>query len=161
MRGLLRIFDRLEEFCMASALLLMTVVTCVHVVLRYAFDSGLVWSIEVTTYAFGWLTLVGLAYGVRTNAHIAIDAALVRLNPRRRRIAALVALALCVAYAGLMLYGSVVFVQRLMVLGNNARDIPLPRWILSLAMPLGFGLLLLRLLQTGARLLGFDPKHEA
>jgi C4-dicarboxylate transporter DctQ subunit len=160
MRGLLRIVDRFEEYCMAAALLLMTIVTCANVFLRYVFDSGLVWSIEATTYAFGWLTLVGMAYGVRTNAHIAINAAVAHLSTRQRRVAAVAALVICVAYGCLMLYGSVVFVQRLVVLGNAARDIPVPRWLLSLAMPLGFGLLLLRLVQSSTQLFGHSTKQE-
>ena len=35
-----------------------------------------------------------------------------------------------------------------MTLGNNARDIPLPRWVLTGIMPIAFGLLALRLLQA-------------
>jgi len=161
MPRLLRALDRAEELCMGFALLLMTVVTCVHVVLRYVFDSGLVWSIEATTYAFGWLTLIGLSYGVRTNSHIAIDAALARFDARQRRAIGILALGFCLAYAALMLYGSLVFVQRLIVLGNEARDIPLPRWLLSLAMPLGFALLLLRLVQSGARLIGAGGQRQS
>ena len=35
-----------------------------------------------------------------------------------------------------------------MTLGNNARDIPLPRWVLTGIMPIAFGLLALRLVQA-------------
>jgi len=46
-----------------------------------------------------------------------------------------------------------------MVLGNDARDIPLPRWALTSILPLGFGLLAIRFLQVGWRLL--DPAAAA
>ena len=52
------------------------------------------------------------------------------------------------AYCALMIYGSSLFVDRLMALGTNARDIPLPRWLLTGLMPLAFGLLALRLVQA-------------
>jgi TRAP-type C4-dicarboxylate transport system permease small subunit len=47
-----------------------------------------------------------------------------------------------------MIYGSAQFVDRLMALGTNARDIPLPRFVLTGIMPFAFGLLALRLIQA-------------
>ena len=47
-----------------------------------------------------------------------------------------------------MIYGSSRVLDRLMTLGNDARDIPLPRWVLTGIMPIAFGLLALRLLQA-------------
>jgi C4-dicarboxylate transporter DctQ subunit len=61
---------------------------------------------------------------------------------------AIIALAAGLAYCALMIYGSTQFVDRLMTLGTNARDIPLPRWVLTGIMPIAFGLLALRLLQA-------------
>ena len=45
-----------------------------------------------------------------------------------------------------MLYGTYVYVERLYLLEIHAQNIPLPKWILSSALPFGFFLLLLRLL---------------
>ncbi len=50
-----------------------------------------------------------------------------------------IALVCGLAYCALMIYGSVQFVDRLMTLGNDARDIPLPRWVLTGVMPIAFG----------------------
>jgi C4-dicarboxylate transporter DctQ subunit len=36
----------------------------------------------------------------------------------------------------------------MLMLGVHAEDIPLPRWLLSIILPIGFGLLALRLLQV-------------
>ena len=79
---LLRGADRLEEAFMIVALAFMTLLTFVQVVLRYGFGTGFVWSLEATTYAFAWLVLVGMSYGVRTGAHIAVD---LRHEPPARR----------------------------------------------------------------------------
>ena len=67
------ILERFEEIAMASLLAFMTLLTFTQVVLRYVFNSGWVWSLEATTYAFAALVLVGMSYGVRTNSHIAVD----------------------------------------------------------------------------------------
>jgi C4-dicarboxylate transporter DctQ subunit len=146
-RGL-KAADRLEEAFMIGALAFMTVLTVVQVVLRYVFATGLVWSLEATTYAFAWLVLIGMSYGVRTEAHIAVDLVTSRLGPRSARAFAGAAPAAGLAYCALMAYGSALFVDRLMTLGTEARDIPLPRWLLTGVMPLAFLLLALRLVQA-------------
>jgi C4-dicarboxylate transporter DctQ subunit len=143
-----RAADRLEEAFMIVVLAAMTLLTFVQVVLRYVFGTGLVWSLEATTYLAAWLVLVGMSYGVRTQAHIAVDLVTRRLPPRAARGVTLVALACSLGYCVLMIYGSAVFVERLIALGNDARDIPLPRWLLTAVMPFGFGLLAVRLLQA-------------
>ena len=140
--------DRLEEAFMIVALAFMTVLTVVQVVLRYGFGTGFVWSLEVTTYTFAWLVLIGMSYGVRTEAHIAVDLVASRLSPRGARVFAAGALLAGLAYCALMIYASSLFVDRLMTLGTNARDIPLPRWLLTGIMPIAFLLLALRLVQA-------------
>lgn len=145
----LKAADRLEEAFMVVALVFMTVLTVVQVVLRYVFAAGLVWSLEATTYAFAWLVLIGMSYGVRTGAHLAVDLVTSRLRPRAARAFAVAALAAGLAYCALMGYGSALFVDRLMTLGTDARDIPLPRFLLTGIMPIAFLLLALRLVQAG------------
>ncbi|UEM24563.1 TRAP transporter small permease (plasmid) [Skermanella mucosa] len=143
-----RILNRAEEGAIAFLLAFMTVVTFGQVVLRYVFNSGMIWAHEATTYAFLWMVLIGISYGVRVNAHIGVDIVIANLPRTPRRVLGLIGVGLCLLYAGLMGYGSYVFVDRMMDLGNYARDLPLPRWLLSLALPIGFGLLILRLIQV-------------
>lgn len=153
---LLKMADRLEEAFMVVALTLMTLLTFVQVVLRYVFNTGLVWSLEATTYLFAWLVLIGMSYGVRTEAHIAVDLLTRRLPERAARGVAIVALACGLVYCALMVYGGGAFVDRLMTLGNDARDIPLPRWLLTGIMPVAFVLLAVRLVQAALPL--FAPR---
>jgi C4-dicarboxylate transporter DctQ subunit len=148
LQRVLRAADRLEEAFMIAALAFMTLLTFLQVVLRYGFDTGFVWSLEVTTYTFAWLVLIGMSYGVRTQAHIAVDLLTSRLTPSGARVFAAIALVCALAYCGLMIYGSSQFVDRLMALGTDARDIPLPRWALTGIMPIAFVLLALRLVQA-------------
>lgn len=143
------VLAHIEEGAIAILLAFMTLLTFLQVVLRYVFNTGLLWSLEATVYAFAALVLFGMSYGVRTRSHIAVDLVVKRLPSGLRHIAALLAVALCLLYCGLMLYGSVVFVERLAALGNYARDIPAPKWVLTLVMPLGFALLSYRFLVAG------------
>ncbi len=161
-----RVIDRLEEAVLALLLTAMTLLTFIQVVLRYVFNSGLLWALEGTTYMFAWLVLLGISYGVRTHAHIGIDAGVKLLPPGARRVTGLVTLALCLVFAGLMLYGSYTYEYRLYRLGVDAQDIPVARWLLALCLPLGFLLLIARLIEQAVRILtgqaqGFDLADEA
>ena len=149
MRKLASVVNHLEEGLMAFFLASMTVLTAVQVLLRYAFNTGLIWSLEATTYSFAWLVLLGMSYGVRTRSHITVDFLVDRLGPQKRRIARLVAVAVCLVYALLMLYGGFEFVRGLYSLGHRARDLPVARWLLTIILPVGFALLSVRLVQLG------------
>jgi C4-dicarboxylate transporter DctQ subunit len=147
-RRIWAIVDRLEEGFMALALAFMTIATFVQVVLRYLFGTGLVWALEATVYTFAWLVLIGMSYGIRTQAHIVVDLVTSRLSRRAARAVAFGALAASLGYCVLMVVGSAAFVERSFALGNYARDIPLPRWLLTGVMPFAFALLAVRLLQA-------------
>jgi C4-dicarboxylate transporter, DctQ subunit len=159
-RRVLKAADRIEEAFMVAALTFMTLLTFVQVVLRYGFGGGFVWSLEATTYTSAWLVLIGMSYGVRTGAHIAVDLLTSRLTPSGARGFAAVALACSLAYCALMIYGSVGFVNGLMTLGTEARDIPLPRWVLTGIMPIAFLLLALRLVQAARPVLWPRPADD-
>ena len=151
--GLRHAINHLEEGVLATLLAFMTVLTFLQVVLRYAFNSGLVWSLEATTYSFAALVLFGMSYGVRTRSHIAVDLFTKKLPQPLQRYVNIIAVVACVVYALLMLYGSATLVDRLYTLGNEARDIPAPKWLLTATMPLGFVLLAYRFLEAGWRII--------
>jgi C4-dicarboxylate transporter DctQ subunit len=147
------LFGRLEEGLLAVILAAMTLLTFLQVVLRYGFNSGLTWALEASTYLFGWMVLLGISYGVRVNAHIGVDVLVKQLGPRGYRIAVIAASLLSLLYAAIMLYGSVNYLVVIHTLGVEADDLPIQRWVLVSVLPLGFGLLGLRLLGVTWRLL--------
>lgn len=157
---------RVEEWFIATILAAMALLTFVQVVLRYVFNTGLLWALEANFYLFGWLVLIGIAYCVRVKAHIGVDAAVRAFSPAVRRWIGLVVVLLALLYAGLMMYGAVEYIDRMMIIDIEAEDIPVKRWILSLSLPIGFGLLILRLLQMGWRIItgeasGYELADEA
>ena len=160
------IAHRIEEGLIALILGAMTLLTFLQVVLRYVFASGLLWALETTTYLFGWLVLIGISYGVRQRAHIGIDALVQTMPPKARRYVGLFVVAAALLYAALMFYGGWVYIDKLHTLGVDAEDIPIPRWILALCLPIGFALLGVRLAEMAWRILtgkspGFELADEA
>lgn len=101
-----RFVNSLEENIIAILLGVMTILTFVNVVLRYVFQSSLIWGLELTLALFAWLVLLGVSHAVKINAHLGVDAIINLLSPPLRKVLALVAGALCIFYALLLLKGA-------------------------------------------------------
>ena len=168
-------FDTIEESFIAITLGLMTLITFANVVLRYVFQSGILWGLEATVFLFAWLVLIGASYGVKKSFHLGIDVLLNMLPPRARKLCTLLACAACLLFAALLLKGALdywlPFIGKRAFLETNDIPMPfflswlkdtlndgeayekLPRFIPYFALPLGMGLLLLRFIQTTWRIL--------
>ena len=142
-----KFIGRLEEALIGLLLATMTLLTFVQVVLRYVFNSGFTWALEATTYMFGWMVLLTISYGVKAGSHIGVDVIVKLLPATGQRIAGIVAGCLSVAYATILLVGSYNYVDTMHTLGVEAEDLPIERWILLLALPIGFILLLWRMVE--------------
>ena len=98
--------DQIEEKLIAVILGLMTALTFANVVARYAFDSNILWALEMTVFLFAWLVLLGAAYAVKKGAHLGVDLVVNMLDRGARKLMALAAVAVCLAFAFLMMKGS-------------------------------------------------------
>lgn len=101
-----QLVNTFEETAIAVLLGLMTILTFVNVVLRYGFNSTIIWGQEVTLILFAWLVLFGISYCVKVTAHLGVDALINVLPPRGRYALGLVSAAACLAYAGLLMKGA-------------------------------------------------------
>lgn len=140
----MKILDRLEELLVVVMLALMTLLTFLQVVMRYGFNSGFPWALELTTVFFAVMIFVGISYGVRVGAHIGVDALIKRFPPGLRRVTSIFVVLLCLLYAGLVIYGSWVYVSKMKMIGVELEDLAIPIWVVRSILPLGFALLALR-----------------
>ena len=70
-----RAINAVEETLIAAILGAMTLVTFANVVARYVFNSNILWALEVTSFLFAWLVLLGASYcvgghGERSNREV-------------------------------------------------------------------------------------------
>jgi len=144
----MKILDRLEELIVIVMLALMTLVTFVQVVLRYVFNSGFTWALELTTIFFAAMIFVGISYGVRVGAHIGVDAIVSKLPPGLRRSTSIVVVLLCLLYAGLVISGSWVYVMKMRSVHIEMEDLPIEVWMVRSLLPFGYLLLTFRFVQV-------------
>lgn len=104
--GLARIVSEIEETAIALILGLMTLITFINVVLRYGFNTGIIWGLEVVTFLFAWLVLFGMSYAVKGTAHLGVDAVINLFDAGPRKVLAIIAGVVCVIYAGLLMKGA-------------------------------------------------------
>ena len=106
-RGALgRFVHSFEETAIALILGLMTIITFINVVLRYGFNTGLIWGLEAVTFLFAWLVLFGVSYAVKLTAHLGVDAVVNLFDKGPRRVLAIVSGVICVIYAVMLMKGA-------------------------------------------------------
>src|SRR3546814_15756569 len=76
---------KLSEQFLVLLFALMILLVFGNVVLRYAFNSGLVSSEELSRFLFMWLTLLGALLVMRENAHLGMSLVVRRLGVRGQR----------------------------------------------------------------------------
>jgi C4-dicarboxylate transporter DctQ subunit len=101
-----RVVNEIEETAIAVILGLMTIITFINVVLRYGFNTGIIWGLEAVTFLFAWLVLFGVSYAVKVTAHLGVDALINVFSPSIRKMLALLAGAIFIIYACLLLKGA-------------------------------------------------------
>lgn len=101
-----KFIDTLEEQVMASILGVMTLLTFANVVSRYAFNSNILWALEVTVFLFAWLVILGASYALKKSAHLGVDVIVNIVSPAKRRVLGLFSGAVVLAFSFLMFKGA-------------------------------------------------------
>ena len=79
-------FCRLIEILIAAFLAVMVVMVFGNVVLRYAFNSGIIVSEEVSRWLFLWVTFLGAIVALKEHGHLGTDALISRLPVLGKKI---------------------------------------------------------------------------
>ena len=106
MNRLIDNYCRLLDALTALFLAIMVVLVFSNVVMRYAFNSGITVSEELSRWFFVWLTFLGAIVAMRKHGHLGTDVLVSRLSPRGRRACLIVAHVLMLWITWLLLKGS-------------------------------------------------------
>lgn len=144
----MRIINVAEETVIRLLLVATTLMVFIDVVMRFFFNTGLIWSQELTLHMSAWFVLFGASYGIKVGSHIGMDA-FVKLFPSfGRRILTGLGCLLGLAYCWLILYGSWVYLSKVKKIGIELEDLPVPTWIAHSILLIGFVFLAIRLAQV-------------
>lgn len=145
----LRTLDRDAERWALLVFYVMLVVTMfVEVVRREAFSYSSIWGEEMVRYSFIYIAWIGAAAAVRERAHIRIDVAMHYAGPRLKALLYILGDLVMFAVALGALYWSFQTFLVSWKFGSVSHGLRLPMvWFLA-AVPIGFSLMLLRLVQS-------------
>lgn len=106
MEKALAVLTKVTNVLMAVCLSGMAILVFLNVVLRYAFDSGITWSEEMSRFLFVWLTFLGAIGALKDNSHLGVDMFVKKLSVVGKKVAFIVSNLIVLYVLWLVLDGS-------------------------------------------------------
>ncbi len=145
--------DNFEKYTITVAFGVATLMLFVNVVLRYIFDTGFFWVLELVQYLFAWVVLIGAAHGVKAGIHLGINIVLERLPPRAHFATLMFAVVCCLVFVAIVDYQSVLYTAKIYHWGDLTQDLRIPQWLPYVAIPVGLSLMLYHFLVLAVEVL--------
>jgi TRAP-type C4-dicarboxylate transport system permease small subunit len=133
-------------------------ITCQMIFIRFVLNGSTIWQTEAVIYLVIAATLIGLPYVQRLRGHVNVDLIPLSFAPRGRMVLAVICSVLSIVIVAIMLYYGYEYWHFAWERGWRSDTVWGVRlWIPYLALPIGFGLLLLQLIaDLYAVLIGVD-----
>ena len=149
MLKLYRVLEKnLERWlCLAFYVMVVTVL-CLEVLQRFGLRFSTIWGEEIARYCFIYLAWIGAAYAVKDRAHLRIDILVEGMPNRIKAIVYVFGGLLALGLSGLAFYLSLHPLQVAIKFSSVTAGLRVPFWIFKFAIPFGFSLIILRLLQA-------------
>ncbi|RLJ40962.1 TRAP-type C4-dicarboxylate transport system permease small subunit [Litoreibacter meonggei] len=150
--GILRRIDRDAELWLLLVFYVMLVATmAVEVLRREVFSYSSIWGEEIVRYSFIYLAWIGAAVAVKERAHIRIDVLMHYVGPRPKALLYILGDLVMFLVALVALYWSFETVLVSAKFGSVSHGLRISMVWFLMAVPLGFTLIVWRLLQSFAR----------
>ncbi|WP_297770683.1 TRAP transporter small permease [uncultured Roseovarius sp.] len=154
----------LERWALLIFYMMLVITMAIEVIRREVFAYSSVWGEEIVRYAFIYLAWIGAAAAVRERAHIRIDVIMHYVGPRMKAALYILGDLVMAAVAIIALYWSWETVLVSAKFGSVSAGLRVSMVWFLMAVPVGFGLMLLRLVQSFLRdlraLRDGTPVHE-
>lgn len=149
---IVRQIDRNAERWALLVFYVMLVATmAVEVLRREIFAYSSIWGEEIVRYAFIYLAWIGAAVAVKDRAHIRIDVVMHYVPPRGKALLYIFGDLVMFAVAAIALYWAMETVLVSAKFGSVSHGLRVSMVWFLLAVPVGFALMILRLIQSFLR----------
>lgn len=145
MRGAIRVYDglvTLMALVAATMLVWLMVSTVVSVGMRNAGLQPFAWLFTSSEYALLYMTMLGAPWLVRRKGHVHIELVTAALPPPARRLLSRTVALGCVFICAILAWKGFDLVQINLARSDyDVRAYYFPRWLLTIAFPISFGLM--------------------
>lgn len=138
MRRFFAIIDALVSWISNGVICALIVIAALQIISRYIFNHAFSWTEEVSLMLFLWLAYFGMVIAMRNEAHLRVDAFVMALPSKVQRWLygfIMVGAILCCFFVAWISFETA---MKIMSRGQTASSIPLPLWIVWLAIPFCF-----------------------
>jgi len=129
---------KLEEFIMATGIILMAINTIVNVISRYIFNHSIIFAEELNSTFILLVTFAGMGYAARHGRHIRMSAIYDHMPDKVRKILMTVIVAVTALFMFLLAYYSVQYIFNVYSKGRIMPALGIPVYITYLWVPVGF-----------------------
>lgn len=145
-----RVIDIVDEALVILGSLMLFALMCVVVAdvsMRYLFNSPLSWAFDViSNYLMPGLFFLAVSHTLKTHSHVAVDIVHNYVSPKTRYVFETICSVLAFpAFAICSWKAAGVTLVDFQTGATASSGLPIPTWTVSLFLPLGFGLLTVRL----------------
>jgi C4-dicarboxylate transporter DctQ subunit len=140
-----------ERWALLFFYVLLVAAMSIEVLRREVFSYSSIWGEEIVRYSFIYLAWIGSALAVRERAHIRIDVLMHYLGPRTKALLYMFGDLVMFAVACVALYWSFETVAVSWKFGSVTDGLRISKVWFLMAVPIGFALVILRLIQSFIR----------
>lgn len=151
MNILQRLDKNAEKWALLVFYVMLVLTMAIEVLRREVFSYSSIWGEEIVRYSFIYLAWVGAAAAVKERAHIRIDVIMHYLGPRMKALLYIFGDLVMFAVAVIALYWSWEAVHVSWKFGSVSHGLRISMVWFLLAVPVGFALMILRLVQSMLR----------
>ncbi|HWL22934.1 MAG TPA: TRAP transporter small permease [Ureibacillus sp.] len=144
----MKILDYIEEVILFITFLTITLITFANILSRNIFKFSFSFTEEITINLLVLLTFVGTALGVRRYAHLGFTLIYDIAGKMGKKVIIVVSAIMSAGLFAILLYYGYEMVAFQMKISQTTPALGMPQWILSLALPLGALLCLIRTVQV-------------
>lgn len=144
-----RMLSHLENGVILTSYSTLILIIGVETIRRAIIGTQAVWGPEVALYAFVWLSWFSMAKHSRFGTHLAFSEVRLKFPERGQRFLELLDCAFWLAVGIIIIATSYRVVQNQITMGQTVFGTPIPLAAASLAVPVGWGFSMLRIIQRG------------
>lgn len=144
-----RMLTRLENGVILASYSTLILLIGVETIRRAIIGTQAVWGPEVALYAFVWLSWFSMAKHSRFGTHLAFSEVRLKFSEGVQRFLDLLDCVFWLAVGIIIIVTSYGVVQKQIIMGQTVFGTPIPLAAASLAVPVGWGFSMLRIIQRG------------
>lgn len=129
---------RLEEFILATGIILMAINTIVNVISRYIFNHSIIFAEELNSTFILLVTFAGLGYAARHGRHIRMSAIYDHMPDKARKILMTAIVAITALFMFLLAYYAIQYIYHVYSKGRIMPALGIPVYTTYLWVPVGF-----------------------